>query len=331
MKRNLIRPTAMLFPIVLLIAARFGQKTASNPIFLYWCMIQLFSLCSVEAFRNAAAREPGLKRVDRRFSGAFPMLLLGILITCISEKFRGNLDQMWTLIATAAFINIEQLFEERMYAIGHRMDGVILSILSNLLLFAGLLLDVGDGIAASFENMFVLCGSGLSVLISVVTTYIVEPAHGFSLLPRNIAFFPKAAMQSLLFPILAVLLHGIEADVFAAMILWRLSRTVCRRSADESRSLNLLLTAFCAAISISAFLIPALKDYAILSAVAALLSIAVFCAPSLRIYGGAALIIAANALLVHPLLPAVWNLYVGIACALAAVAINAHKAFLRKI
>ena len=78
MKRSLMRPTAVLFPLALLAAALLGNAAAVAELFICYCVMQLFTLCSVDAFRNAAAREPGVRRVDKRFGGTFPVVILGI-------------------------------------------------------------------------------------------------------------------------------------------------------------------------------------------------------------------------------------------------------------
>ena len=351
MKRGLMRPTAVLFPAVLLLAAIFGNESSVDSLFVNWCMIQLLSLCSVDSFRNAAAREPGVRRVDRRFSGAFLTILLGIAATGLiqwrSKLFSFRTGDVLLLVEAATAIN-EQMFEERMFALSHPSDGAILSVVSNLLLLAGLLLDSSGGVAAPAQAFYTACGAGLGMMISVVASYVIEPMHGFSLSPRNIAFFPKAAVQKLLYPavtfVLSALLIRLKPEegslndvfrmeyqvIFAGWILWRLSRTICRRAGDESRPLNLLLIAAAAIPVLACAWLPA-QGYAAAATLALVCAAIVFCAPGVRFYGGAALVLAAFALQIGRPLPEMWNTIAMAVCCAAAVILNLHKAFLRRV
>lgn len=345
MKQGLMRPTAALFPAVLLVSALAGDRAAASSLFFYWCCVQLFSLCSVDAFRNAAAREPGVRRVDRRFSGTWPMLLLGMVLTGLIAWFTVGRQDAPALVLSAGLITIEQMFEERMFALSRRTDGNVLSVLSNVLLLAGMMLDAGGGVAApvQVQGFFTACGAGLGMVISIIASYSIEPMHAFSLVPRNIAFFPKAAVQCLLYPAV-MLLCGFGAAGYAGMMLWRLSRTVCRRAADESRPLNLLLVAAPAALLIAGVLLPgtfaaafaveaagvfAASVICAAAAIAALVcALIVFCAPGWRVYTGAALVVGAAAAAIAGIARAE---YISAALCIAAVVLNMHKAFLRKV
>ena len=345
MKQGLMRLTAALFPAVLLVSALVGDRSAVSSLFIFWCCVQFFSLCSVDAFRNAAAREPGVRRVDRRFSGTWPMILLGTALTGITACFTRGWQDAMALVISAGLITIEQLFEERMFALSRRTDGNVLSVLSNVLLLAGLMLDSGGSVAApvGISGFFTACGAGLGAVISIIASYSIEPMHAFSLVPRNIAFFPKAAVQCLLYPA-AMLLCGFGSAGFAGMMLWRLSRTVCRRAADESRPLNLLLVSapavlllagvflpetFAAAFAVEAAGVFAASAVCAAAAIAALIcALIVFCAPGWRVYAGTALLIGAAAAAIAGIAHAE---YIAIALCIAAVVLNMHKAFLRKV
>ena len=186
------------------------------------------------------------------------------------------------------------------------------------------------------------------MMISVVASYVIEPMHGFSLSPRNIAFFPKAAVQTLLYPavtfVLSALLIRLKPEkgslndvfrmeyqvIFAGWILWRLSRTICRRAGDESRPLNLLLIAAAAIPVLACAWLPA-QGYAAAATLALVCAAIVFCAPGVRFYGGAALVLAAFALQIGRPLPEMWNTIAMAVCCAAAVILNLHKAFLRRV
>ena len=353
MNRRLMRPTAALFPLAALIAAAMGSALAGRLVLLYYAM-QLCTLCAVDCFRNGAAREPGVRRADRRFGGGITQLVLGIglllagMLLCPELKPHFNAG----LFAAAGCVTLEQLFEERMYALGRRVDGVVLSVIANMLLVAGLLLDGAGGVELELPHVedcpFTLGGAALGALIALGTAYLVEPGHGFSLKPVNLALFPRACVQTLLYPaaalaIAAVLPEDVQGmyvglePLLYGLILWRLARTTCRRTDEESRPLNLLLMALMATPAIIWALRSdgtlcgvELRPYAVASLLAGICAGAVFCAPAWRYWLGCALLLAAGALnALHPL-PDVWNTVAVCACGLIALVLNLHKAFLRR-
>lgn len=337
MKQSLMRPTAALFPAVLLICARSGGAADVSRLMLAWLMLQLCSLCSAEAFRNAAAREPGVRRVDRRFSGMWLQTAAGFGLMLAAQRFvlgvhPLEMDHIALNIA-ALCIYIEQLFEERMFALSRRTDGVVLGVISNVLLLAGLCMDAGGGVAAPVEHCFAACGAGLGMVISVIANYAMEPMRAFSLVPRSIGFFPKAAVQSLLYPAAGMIcvLQGWEMEFFTGLLLWRLSRTVCRRSRDESRKLNLLLMLVCAGLAVGTLWMPELAESARGALLALICALMVFCAPGWRVYAGAVLVLAAHVQLAAGFLPEEWGMYAVCAACVIAVVLNLKQAFLRKV
>ena len=349
MNGRLMRPTAALFPLALLIAAAMGRAQAASLGLLYYG-IQLCTLCAVDCFRNGAAREAGVRRVDRRFGGGIFQMMLGIGLMLAAMLLCPVLKKQFSaaLFAAAGCVTLEQLFEERMFALGRRLDGVVLSGIANLLLVAGLMMDGAGGVEANLplalDAPFTLGGAALGALIALGTAYLVEPAHGFSLKPVNLALMPRACVQTLLYPAaaLALVVALRDASVPAepllyGMILWRLARTTCRRTDEESRPLNLLLMALMAMPAIVWALRSdgtlcgmELRPFAAASLLAGICAGAVFCAPAWRYWLGCALLLAAGALnALHPL-PAVWNAVAVCACGLLALVLNLHRAFLRR-
>ena len=343
-----MRPTAALFPLALLIAAAMGRAQAAHLALFYYGM-QLCTLCAVDCFRNGAAREAGVRRVDRRFGGGVLQLMLGMglllaaMLLCPELKPHFNAG----LFAAAGCVTLEQLFEERMYALGRRLDGVVLSGIANLLLLAGLLLDGAGGVEAqlplALDAPFTLGAAALGALIALATAYLVEPAHGFSLKPVNLALFPRACVQTLLYPAAALAVVALwDGSVRAepllyGMLLWRLARTTCRRTDEETRPLNLLLVALMAIPAIIWALRPdgtlrgmELLPFAAAALLAGICAGIVFCAPTWRYWLGCALLLAAGALNVLQPLPEGWNMAAGCVCCLIALVLNLHKAFLRK-
>ena len=345
MNRRLLRPTAALFPLACLIAAGIGRAELPVRLLEAYYLVQLFSLCAADCFRNAAAREPGVRRVDRRFGGALAQLIAGVAILCLLLAL-DVLPLDGYMLAAAALISIEHLFEERMYALARPVDGAILSMVANGLLLAGLLLDGGAGLTGPLPSFFALCGAGLGALIAAATAYAVEPAHGFSIKPVNLPRAPRTCLQTLLYPAVHLAYcaaanqlpnlarFGGEARLLAfpcGLILWRLARTVCRRSVDESRPLNLLLIALAAlSIAVAAWM-PDYRACALAAELALICSAAVFCAPSVRLWSGIALTAAALALALANPFAAPLNAIAVTLCAAAAAIPNLKHAFLKRV
>ena len=340
MKTGLLRPSAALFPLAGLTAALLGREESVISLFFLVHCIQLFSLCAADCFRNGAAREPGVRRVDRRFGGALVQLAGGILLLALAARFLFPREIRACSLIAAACICIEQLFEERMFALSRSLDGAILSLISNLLLLVGLMLE-GGALEAPLPGFFLACAAGLSALIAAVTAYALERAHGFSLKPRNLPLCPRAVLQTLLYPALgaaALLLHrrmgapqAQPLPLLSGLILWRLARTVARRAADESRPLNLLLLLPTAGLAAASAFLPALLPWAAALLLSLLCAALVFCAPSVRLFCGIFLCGGALALAsLHPLPP---TPCAAAACALsaAAVALNLRRAFLKRV
>lgn len=353
MKKSLMRPTDIVLALAG-IAAACVDPLLPLTLFIYYFILQLFTLCAVDSFRNAAAREPGVRRVDRRFTGSIFPLLLGIALFLLFLKLinrgEGEISEAIPLLGAAACVIIEQLFEERMHAIGKSVDVVLMSVVSGLLLFAGMVLDSFWMDGESLKCTFTLCGAGLGALVAMIASLTAEPLRAFSLVPRNVPFCPKAAVQALLYPaaMCALMIHegrlSGEYGILALLIglaFWRLSRTVCRRAADESRPLNLMLV--CAtAVSVIIYqlfklgIVPggwAEPAYICAEGMILLLicTIVVFCAPGWRLYAGAVLLAIACSL--NVLLPGFYPHagYISIALCIIAVVLNLHKAFLRKV
>lgn len=340
-----MRPTAALFPIALLAGAFAGGGSWDFVllVFLLYYTAQLLGLCAADSFRNAAACEPGVRRVDKRFGGALScalfasavMLLFALLLRSNSADGMDHAALLRRMILratiSAILINIEHLFEERMFALGRRVDGVALSCIGNGILLAGALIDAETNAAGA---IFALA-AGLGAALAIATGYAIEPPHAFSLRPVNIPFFPRACLQTLLYPALACALallsaggDGAKLDATVPALLfglipWRLARTTARRSADESRPLNLLLIAFAAVPPILAGWLPAARPFASMGALALICGAAAFCAPGKRLYIGIALTVAAC-------LPISYPLYLNAVFALAAVLVNVRRAFLRR-
>lgn len=331
MKNGLTRPAAALFPLALGLGAYLGKGTLA----IYYFALQLCSLCAVDCFRNAATREPGVRRVDRRFSGALLPLLAGCAILCALRAAGIGFEPASASAApmlAAGLIVIEQLFEERMYALGRRIDAVLLSCVANGLLIAGFWMDWSAGT----DWRYLVGASALAAVISIITNYLIERPHGFSLLPRNLGDAPLSCVQTLLYPLaLAALEAGFHpyrllenpggmlgAAPLYGLMLWRLARSPHRRTEDESRRIHLALLALACVPAAAGEWIGALAPVGAAGILGLICGAVVFCAPTRRFVLG--LNLAAAMLLPIPFPGA------KAALAVAALALNVKGAFLKK-
>lgn len=336
MKKNrLMRPSAALFPLALAAAQLVGKSVLPSLLLVYYLALQLLSLCAVDCFRNAAAREPGPRKADKRFWGSLPMLIIAPLLLIFGPKIiplslPAKLTANHLLAVLAAWlVIIEQLFEERLCTLNRKSDGSLLSLIANGLLFTGLMLDASGGLIVKCELFYTLAAAGVGAAIAVLSSLVIAPAKGFSLLPRNLGFAPKACAQVLLYPAAFLAAYALKKPLepsvwgfFAGYALWRLCRTVCRRSADESRPLNLMLMAVCA---VAVAVLPLSVSLCCLMALVC--AMMVFLRISWRNLCGAALLIGAFVCL-YLRIP--YAGYISVGCGLMAVVINLKNAFLRK-
>lgn len=324
MKRRLMRPSAAFFPLALLVSAIFGNQITTLVFLLIWYLLQLTTLCAPAAFRIAAAREPGVRRVGRRFWGGIAQCILGgallfvpIGLLASSAAFTGGV----VLLAAAAFLMIiEQMFEERMFALGRKVDGALLSLISNALLMTGLMLDAGSAVKApemysrllgrpvELLNFYLLCGCAAAVLISIVLSLLIAPGKGFTPLPVNCRFAPRALAQELLYPAVvgaATFLPGTNFStlhILLGMVFWQLSKTVCRRTQTESKPMDWLLCIACAVFAVLACLHPAFLPCAVCCGAALISAVIVYLAPSVRLYISTAVVMGLIALAYfHPM------------------------------
>ena len=318
MKKWLIRPASALFPASMALGWVFMPEFVSK-IMLAYLAVALLSGCAAQAFRNAATREPARRRVDRRFFGGLSMILLSTLLVSLVCLFTGQWGQMYLAILAGFALNIEQMFEERSYALGRAIDAPLMAPVSALLTAGGAL----TGKEMLF-SILILAGALFALLFSLLRTH----PQCVDLLPRNLGFFPKAALQSLLYPLVCAaffLYNGNGSQLPLALVggmLWRLGRTPCRRTADEARQFNLIAVTFCAALLAWKL---GEADSMIVILIALLCTFAVFLTPTRRLCCGTLLLIGAAA--------CAWlnvPAYVAYVLCVISVAINIKPALLTK-
>ena len=343
--RKLMRLTDAVLPLVGMLCLALGYTTRTRNFFFMYYLLQLCSLGCVDAFRNANARELSVKRLEKRFGGAFTQLIFGIAVVFVGVhcldlaniKSRGFI----ALVGAAGLKIFEQLFEEYLYASKRNSDASLLGLISSMLLGCGLILDASS-MPVYFDGFYTLCTAGIGAIVGFFIAGMIVRLPRISLVPRNLGFAPRAMVQVLLYPaVAAAMVHFWNVPLMAALlglIPWRLARTVCRRTASESRPLNLLVIGFSAASLLVMLLISifppydAYLPYAACCFAAMLCVEIVFCAPSFRLYLATAMIAVAGVILY--LFPVVSDLYfltpviAAVLCA-GSILLNLRHAFLQ--
>ena len=319
MKNRLIRPASALFPASMAVCCAFMPDFTLR-ILLAYLAITLLSLCSAEAFRNAATREPSPRRVDRRFFGGLTMILLSTVIVSLICVSLGRWSTMYLAVLAGFALNIEQMFEERSYALGNAIDAPLMALVCALLTVGG---------ALTKQEMFVSLALVAAALFALLLSLLRTQPQCFDPLPRNLGFFPKAALQSLLYPLVCIglyLYNPGEKTLTAALIggvLWRTARTPCRRTADEARQFNLFALTFTAVLlCLNAYL---QMDSGAAALVSLLCVFAVYLTPTLRLCLGTTMLTAAFVCQITKI-PA----YVAYALCAAALLLNIKPATLTK-
>ena len=82
--RMLMRPANALFPLSMLAAICLGRGEAALALMRWHLLLQLCGFCAADCFRLGAAREPGVRRVDRRFFGGIVQFLMGAALALLA-------------------------------------------------------------------------------------------------------------------------------------------------------------------------------------------------------------------------------------------------------
>lgn len=311
MKRKLLRPYAALFPPTLLASAVFGDQALTLRFLGAYFALQIASLCAPVAFCNAAAREPAMRRLGRRFWGGLTQLFLGAaLLFCALRLVPLPFDARdGEILIAALLVLIEQMFEERMTAVSRSVDATLLALISGVFVLLGLVLTAEGTLPNStpLRYPYLLGGCVLSALLGAVLTLLLAGGRGFTPLPINYGFAPKAMAQELLYPALiaAAVVWGKTEPTLPAVLtgwmLWRAIRSVCRRTRGESKAPDWFLCIVSAALSLLAYLFPTILPYALCASAVLLCAMAVYLAPSPRLYVFAAVAFALTVLsYLHP-------------------------------
>ena len=267
MKRpdRLIRIPDAFIPASLLVAALLGHALNAALFFACFLAVSLFSLFSGEGLRIAFAAQPSLRGVRGSAKCALLLQAAALPLSLLVAWPLGLLKSpaVPPFLAMATLYNIEQTFYEYLYAMGDSPSATLSRGLSALFLLTGLALAGSEG-----TPLRPAWPVGMALLSTTIAAIVALASGDFAkgrINARVIAVAPRAALQSLLYPALFVLIalltgqRGAAAAFFSGLIPWCLCRTPFRRSPSEATSMNRALLIACAtsaAIAVAARFLP---------------------------------------------------------------------------
>lgn len=277
MKRpvRLIRLSDAFIPASLLIVALLGYGRNAALFFTCFLSTALLSLFSAEGLRIAFAAQPSLRGVRGSAKCALLLQAASLPLAMLIAWPLGVIHNPLTLpfLAAGALYNIEHTFYEYLYALGDKASAALSRALSALFLLTGLALSGSE--ATAFHPLWLAGLSLLSVLIAALISLVSGKFMQGRINSRVIASAPRAALQTLLYPVLFVPIsllpgmRGIAAAFFCGLLPWSLCRTPFRRSTAEAAPMNRALLAVCAvsaAVAAAAYWLfpslPLLNNYA---------------------------------------------------------------------
>lgn len=234
MKFKLFRKSSLFLPIFLIAAFMYTGAESALIFLCCYAVILFFTADMPGSFRNASASQPGIRRVDAFFLGALIQGAVGVLL-CFAVGTAAKVtdpSRLSTFVATALLI-FEHLFEERLYAVGRRIDATLLALITSVLAYAGF----------SLENPVPSCIAAL--LIAMIVTLVNQPLH-FRRPLSCIFFAPRALLRDFCCPavmsFLALKSYASPLICIAGIGITRFSGTFARCSPDETRLPRLLIS-----------------------------------------------------------------------------------------
>ena len=271
-KMRLLRPTDAALPLAFLIAAIAGHGEAAAAICAAKLAAHTLGLSTAEGARIAFATQPSMRTARGTVKLALLLQCAGAVLCGVGAwLFRGELSAVKLLLLTAAglLMNIGHVFYEYLFAAGEKRSAVLCELLTAILLLAGMLMSPAPDLTsdATEDVLYPLCASGIGALVSAVIGLAIGGGLKGRLNPQVLKVAPRALLQSLLYPSLAVaamlLVPWVRLEpiaFFAGLALYQLCRTPFRRSSLEGRTFNravIAIALFCAA-AFGATRIPAL-------------------------------------------------------------------------
>lgn len=248
MKKLPFRLSSLLLPSAFAIASVAGASNDISNIFILYTILLLISCAGPGSFRNAACAEPGIRRVDARFLGSAIICAVSglIMVLCAILRISPEICTISCAISAVAIL-FEQLYEERLYAIGRSIDANLLSVVTSILFLGSALL--GNCMIGA------IIGCALALLITCFNQPIKyrKPIFSFN-------YAPRALLQDLLCP--AILAVGLKLNLFTSVSAYfgwsfnRLCRTFARCSSDETRMPRFAFSIFIAVSAVLPYVTP---------------------------------------------------------------------------
>ena len=271
-KLRLLRPSDAALPLAFLIAAIAGHGETAAAICAAKLAAHTLGLSTAEGARIAFATQPSMRAARGTVKLALLLQCAGAILCGVGAWFfRGELALVKLLGLTAAglLLNIEHTFYEYLFAAGEKGSAMLCRLLTSILLLAGMLMSPALSLTseAPKDILFPLCASGVGMLVSAVIGLAIGGGLKGRLNPQVLRVAPRASLQSLLYPALAVaamlLVTWVRLEpiaFFAGLTLYQLCRTPFRRSSMEGRTFNraVFAIALMCAAAFGATRIPAL-------------------------------------------------------------------------
>lgn len=265
---RLIRIPDCFIPVALAASSVF-QGPLTLKLYACWLATGLLALFTARGLRIAIATQPSVRTVRGSVACALIAQCVGLalaLAACPFAEKRLNTSLLPFIIA-GFLLNIEHMFYEFLHSLGDGRSATLSHGLSALFLAAGISLSTGP---LNTQRLFLIPAmAGLSALVAAVVGLTLGGLRRGRLNAAVLRVAPRAALQTLLYPLLAGAALLIRPDIpffplFIGLAVFELCRTPFRRTFRESAPLFRLLAAAALAAALCVALCYAIhmNDYA---------------------------------------------------------------------
>ena len=251
---RLMRVSDLFLPTAFLAASILGRGGAAFGIFVAFCATKIGSLATADGLRAAFATQPSMKYVQGSVLVALLAQIPGAALAFLALRLIPDTKVLLPLIPCGTLLNIEHMFYEYLFALGDKKSAIFSRCITAVLVLLGIMLCTsphpGSFSFAAVDPTWPMITCGLSALIGLF----LSCALGGKILPvlngEVLRRAPLSMLQSAIYPALGIaaltlLWPGrfVPAPLFAGLMLYEACRTPFRRSALESRGMNLMLLA----------------------------------------------------------------------------------------
>ena len=251
---RLMRVSDLFLPTAFLTASILGRGSAAFGVFMAFCATKIGSLATADGLRAAFATQPSMKYVQGSVLVALFAQIPGMALAFLTLRLIPDTKVLLPLIPCGTLLNIEHTFYEYLFALGDKKSATFSQCITAVLVLLGLMLCTsphpGSFSFAAVDPTWPMITCGLSALIGLF----LSCSLGGKILPvlngEVLRRAPLSMLQSAIYPALGIaaltlLWPGrfVPAPLFAGLMLYEACRTPFRRSALESRGMNLMLLA----------------------------------------------------------------------------------------